>query len=92
MSLLRSYVLFFFFLLLILLLLFIFIYKGLQKVSFMSSNGSNNGEVRICPTAQTLFSVQPITRVLEVQMRQFMFCWKEETISQNFHEDYLFQF
>jgi hypothetical protein len=27
------------------------------KVSFSSSNGSNNGEVGICPAAQTLFSV-----------------------------------
>jgi len=35
---------------------------------FASSNCSNNEEVRICPAAQTLFSVQPISRVLEVQM------------------------
>ena len=35
---------------------------------FGSPNLSNNGEVRICPTAQTLFSIQPISRVLEVQM------------------------
>jgi hypothetical protein len=62
------------------------------KVPFSSSNGSNNGEVRICPTTQTLFSVQSISRVLEVQIYRFLFCWKAETISQNFHEDYLFQF
>jgi len=35
---------------------------------FSSPNCSNNEEVRICPAAQTLFSVQPISRVLEVQM------------------------
>jgi hypothetical protein len=28
----------------------------------------------------------------KVQMRRFLFCWKAETISQNFHEDYLFKF
>jgi len=38
------------------------------KRPFSSQNCSNNGEVRICPAAQTLFSVQPISRVLEVQM------------------------
>jgi len=62
------------------------------KVPFSSSNGSNNGEVGICPAAQTLFSVQPISRVLEVQICRFLFCWKAETISQNFHEGYLFKF
>jgi len=35
---------------------------------FGSPNLSNNGEVGICPAAQTLFSVQPISLVLEVQM------------------------
>jgi len=35
---------------------------------FSSPNCSNNEEVRICPAAQPLFSVQPISRVLEVQM------------------------
>jgi len=35
---------------------------------FSSPNCSNNKEVRICPAAQTLFSVQPISRVLEVRM------------------------
>jgi len=35
---------------------------------FSSPNCSNNEEVQICPTAQTLFSIQPISRVLEVQM------------------------
>jgi hypothetical protein len=33
-----------------------------------SPNCSNNKEVRICPAAQTLLSVQPISQVLEVQM------------------------
>jgi len=61
------------------------------KVSFSSSNGSNNGEVRIYHAAHIMFSVQPISQVLEVQMRRFLFCWKAETISQNFHEDYLFK-
>jgi hypothetical protein len=55
-------------------------------VLFSSSNGSNNGEVEICPATQTLFSVQPISRVLEVQMHRFLFFWKAETIFQNLHE------
>jgi hypothetical protein len=38
-----------------------------------SPNRSNNGEIRIYPAAQTLFSVQPISRVLEVQMHRFFF-------------------
>ena len=33
------------------------------------------------------FSVQPISRVLKVQMPRFLFCQKSETISQNFHKD-----
>jgi len=37
-------------------------------------------------TAQTLFSVQPISRVLEVQIHRFLFYWIAETISQNFYE------
>jgi len=40
---------------------------------FSSPNYSNNREVRICPAAQTLFSVQPISRVLEVQMTSIFF-------------------
>jgi len=44
-----------------------FIVQDLKR-SFSSPNFSNNEEVRIYPAAQTLFSVQPITRVLEVQM------------------------
>jgi hypothetical protein len=48
---------------------------------FGSPNLSNNGEVGICPVARTLFSVQPISQVLEVQMHRFFFCWKAETIS-----------
>jgi hypothetical protein len=43
---------------------------------FGSPNLSNNREVRICPAAQTLFSVQPISRVLEVQMHQIFFVGK----------------
>jgi hypothetical protein len=39
-----------------------------SKRPFSSSNYSNNREVGICPTDQILFSVQPISRVLEVQM------------------------
>jgi hypothetical protein len=35
------------------------------KRSFSSPNCSNNGAVRNYPAAQTLFSVQPISRVLE---------------------------
>jgi hypothetical protein len=50
------------------------------KMSFSSSNGSNNREVEICLVAKTLFNVQPISRVLEVQMRQFLFYWKAETV------------
>jgi len=48
---------------------------------FGSPNLSNNGEVKICSTAQILFRVQPISRVLEVQMHRLFFCWKAETIS-----------
>jgi hypothetical protein len=59
-----------------------------SKLPFASSNCSNKREVGICPAAQTLFSVQPISRVLEVQMSSFLFCWKAETNAQNFHEDY----
>ena len=44
------------------------------KWPFSSSNYSNKSEIRICPAAQTLFSVQPISRVLEVQMSSFLFC------------------
>jgi hypothetical protein len=46
----------------------------------------------MCPAAHTLFSVQPISRVLEVQMHRFLFFWKAETIAHNFYEDYLFKF
>jgi len=50
------------------------------KMSFSSSNDSNNREVEICLAAKTLFNVQPISRVLEVQIRRFLFCWKAETV------------
>ena len=63
-----------------------------SKGPFASSNCSNNKEVRICPQAQTLFSVQPISCALDIQMTSFLFCWKVETIPQNFHEDDLFKF
>jgi hypothetical protein len=63
-----------------------------SKWQLSSSNCSNKREVRICLAAQTLFSIQPISRVLEVQMSSFLFCWKVETNAQNFHEDYLFKF
>jgi len=45
-------------------------FMGVQDsiLLFGSPNLSNNGEVRICPAAKTMFSVQPISRVLEVQM------------------------
>ena len=35
---------------------------------FSSPNYNNNKEVRIYPAAQTLFSVQPISQVIEVQI------------------------
>jgi len=62
-----------------------------SKWPFSSSNCSNKREVGICPAAQTLFSVQPISRVVEVQMSSFLFSGKAETNFQNFHEDYLFK-
>jgi len=45
-------------------------FMGAQDLtrSFSSPNCSNNEEVRISPAAQTLCSIQPISRVLEVQM------------------------
>jgi len=45
-------------------------FMGAQDLtrSFSSPNCSNNEEVRIYPAAQILFSVQPISRVLEVQI------------------------
>jgi len=43
------------------------------KRPFSSPNCSNNREVPICPVAQTLFSVQPIYRVLKVQMTSIVF-------------------
>jgi hypothetical protein len=56
------------------------------KTVFSSSNCNNKREVGICPAAQILFSVQPISRVIDVQMSSFLFCWKYETNAQNFHE------
>jgi hypothetical protein len=46
------------------------IFMGVQdlKRPFSSPNCSNNGEVQICPAAQILFSVEPISQVLDVQM------------------------
>jgi hypothetical protein len=50
-------------------------FMGVQdsNLLFGSPNLSNNREVRIYPTAQTLFSVQLISRVLEVQIHRFFF-------------------
>jgi len=45
-----------------------------SKQPFSSSNCSNKREVRKYPAAQTRLSVQPISRVLEVQMSSFLFC------------------
>jgi len=58
-------------------------FMGVQDsiLLFGSPNLSNNEEVGICPATHTLFSVQPISQVLEVQMDQFYFCWKSEIIS-----------
>ena len=39
----------------------------------------------------TLFILQLISQVLEVQFNLFLFCWKAETNAQNFHEEYLFR-
>ena len=43
---------------------------------FGSPNLSNNGEVKICPAAQTLFSVQPISRVLKSKCTDSFFVGK----------------
>jgi len=69
-------------------------FMGVQdsKGPFSSSNCSNNREVGFCPAAQTMFIVQPISQVLEVQMTSLLFFWKAKIISQNFHENYLFKF
>ena len=40
---------------------------------FASPTYSNNGEVRICPAARTLFRFWPISAVLEVQMTSIFF-------------------
>ena len=40
---------------------------------FSSPNYSNKGEVQICPAARTLFSVWPISGVLEVQITSIFF-------------------
>jgi hypothetical protein len=46
------------------------VFIGVQDLKRLisSPNYSNNREVQICAAAQTLFSVQPISRVLEVQI------------------------
>ena len=54
------------------------------KRRFSSPNYSNNGEVQICPAAQTLFNVQPIYRVLEVQMTSIFFPTKLRQFSRMF--------
>jgi len=47
-----------------------------SNLPFSSSNLNINGEVGICPTAQTLFSFQLISQVLEVQMSSDIFLEK----------------
>ena len=47
-------------------------HKNLTR-PFSSPNHSNNGEVQICPAAQTLFSVWPISGVLELQITSIFF-------------------
>jgi hypothetical protein len=61
-------------------------FMGVQdlKRPFSSPNCSNNKEVRICPAAQTLFSVQPISRVLEVQMISNFYPGKMRQFSRTF--------
>ena len=59
-------------------------HKNLTR-PFSSPNHSNNGEVRICPTARTLFNVWPVSGVLEVQMTSTFFSWKAESISYKVH-------
>jgi hypothetical protein len=53
---------------------------------FWSPNISIKRKVWIYLTTQTLFSIQSISRVLEVQISSFFFWWKAETDSYNFHE------
>jgi hypothetical protein len=55
-----------------------------SKGSFLSSNCSNNREVGICHAAQILFSVQPISRVLEVQCTDSCFVGKLRQFSKTF--------
>ena len=61
-------------------------FMGVQDsiLLFRSPNLSNNREVGICPTAQTLFIVQPISRVLEVQMHRFFFFLKMRQFPRTF--------
>jgi uncharacterized protein (DUF1499 family) len=51
---------------------------------FSSPNCSNNEEVRICPVAQTLFNVQPISRVLEVEMISTFYLRKMRQLPRTF--------
>ena len=62
-----------------------FIQSPRLNSAILSSNLSNNREVGTCPTAQTLFSFQLISWVLEVQMSSGFFCWKSKTIAHRFH-------
>jgi hypothetical protein len=61
-------------------------FMGAQDLTrlFSSSNCSNNEEVRICPAAQTLFGVQPISRVLEVQMISHFYLRKMKQFPRTF--------
>ena len=50
-----------------------FMRSPIFKTAVFKLNCSNKRDVEICHPAQTLFSVQPISRVLEVQMSSFLF-------------------
>jgi hypothetical protein len=54
------------------------------KWPFSSSNYSNKREVGICPAAQKLFSIQPISRVLEVQIAHSCFVGKLRQMPRTF--------
>ena len=62
-----------------------FIFHQDLRRPFASLNYSNNGEIWICPAARILFSVWPISGVLEVQITSIFFSWKAESNSYNFH-------
>ena len=61
-------------------------FRGVQDsiMRFGSPNLSIKREVWICPATHTLFSVQPISRVLEVQMHRCFFVGKLRQFSRTF--------